>query len=301
MLGRVIISASRRTDIPRHFAPWFARRRAAGFAEYRTAYGVHGRVSLRPEDVTGYVFWTRDARPLRGELERLRAEGVPCAFQWTLNGYGSDLEPRRPPTADAIDALLEVSDNLPAPTAIQWRYDPIVLSDRYPYGWHVDTFGSLAEKLAGATTVCNVSVIEPFAKTLRRVTDPTVRYRQPDAKRHRKACELPVLVASDGPALVAELATLGRQFGIQVRSCCDARLPVASSACIGADLFAAYSIDLGAVPSAPTRDACRCLRSIDIGVANTCPAGCRYCYVVTSDESVNRNLVRHDSEGASIA
>jgi hypothetical protein len=56
-----IISASRRTDIPRYFGPWFTECRRAGVAEYRNVFGGGGRVSLRAEDVLAYLFWTKSA------------------------------------------------------------------------------------------------------------------------------------------------------------------------------------------------------------------------------------------------
>ena len=106
-----LISASRRTDIPRFYARWVGARRRQGFAERRTALGVAGRVSLRRADVLGFLFWTRDARPFMKELEALRAEGIPYAFQFTINGYGRELEPRRPRLAEAIGSFkAEVSE-----------------------------------------------------------------------------------------------------------------------------------------------------------------------------------------------
>ena len=117
-----LISASRRTDIPRFYARWFGERRRQGFAESRTTFGVAGRVSLRRADVLGFLFWTRDAGPFMKELEALRVEGIPYAFQFTINGYGRELEPRRPGLAEAIESFLAVSASLE-----RARVDPMAL------------------------------------------------------------------------------------------------------------------------------------------------------------------------------
>ena len=83
-----IISASRRTDIPRFFPRWFAERRKAGYAEFRNSFGGKGQVSLRDAEVAGFLFWTRFARPFRLELANLLQAGLPCVMQYTITGYG---------------------------------------------------------------------------------------------------------------------------------------------------------------------------------------------------------------------
>lgn len=79
-----IISASRRTDIPHYFADWFAGRRTAGFAEYRTVYGggKEGkfRVSLKNEDVLEYLFWTKYSGSFHEQLALLK--GLKGGLRW---------------------------------------------------------------------------------------------------------------------------------------------------------------------------------------------------------------------------
>jgi hypothetical protein len=62
----VIISASRRTDIPAFYGAWFMNRIRAGHCEVINPFNQNqvARVSLKPEDVDVIVFWTRHGRPL---------------------------------------------------------------------------------------------------------------------------------------------------------------------------------------------------------------------------------------------
>ncbi len=132
-----LISASRRTDIPHFFGSWFAERRKAGFASYRNAFGGEGCASLRDQDVVAYLFWTKYARPFADQLRALRGDGVPFAFQYTITGYGAEIESRIPNRSRAIEDFLAIASKLPDPACIQWRFDPIVLSGSHDVDFHL--------------------------------------------------------------------------------------------------------------------------------------------------------------------
>ena len=88
-----VISVSRRTDVPAFHARWFLARLEAGFADYRNPFGGKIlRVSLAPEDVRAFVFWTRNAAPLMRGLSRIEAHGAPFYFLYTITDYPRALE-----------------------------------------------------------------------------------------------------------------------------------------------------------------------------------------------------------------
>src|SRR5689334_11333689 len=88
----MIVSASYRTDIPAFYADWFLERLAAGFARVASPYGGRAyEVSLRPGDVDGFVFWTRNMAPLAPHLARVRGR-APFVVQFTVTGYPRALE-----------------------------------------------------------------------------------------------------------------------------------------------------------------------------------------------------------------
>ncbi len=296
-----IISASRRTDIPRYYGAWFSQRRAAGFAEFRNAFGGHGRASLKPEDLIGYLFWTKYAQPFQEQLSALRAEELPYVFQYTITGYGADLEPNMPPLKRVLEDFCEIAEGLPSTACIQWRYDPIVISQRYDISFHRENFCHIAQALADRTRVVNTSIVEPYAKTVRRVADPLVQFRQIAPDRHKQvARRYPELLQAgeDLGHFLRELAEIAQRHGMTLRSCSNPEWNLPPSQCAGPEMFAPYGEALraqicGLKPS-PTRTACRCLKSLDIGMDNSCIAGCKYCYVVSSQESALRNFKRHD-------
>jgi hypothetical protein len=303
-----IISASRRTDIPHYFYAWFEERRKAGFAEYRTVFGggKNGKfhVSLKHEDVLGYLFWTKFAGPFHAQLENLRLTGMPYVFQYTLTGYGKEIQPGIPDRSAAIDDFLRVSESLPEAGAIQWRYDPILVSSGYDVDWHRKNFEQISERLQGATRVVNVSFVEPYLKALSKAQDwRDIRWRNPDPVRHKTALsKYPEIraIGAEEDKLLTDLVDIAQNRGIELRVCCnhefEGRFPTAS--CCGLELFQAYGTDIekriSTLAPGPSRPGCRCLKTVDIGMDTTCPGGCFYCYVTTSTERALNNHALHD-------
>ncbi len=307
-----IISASRRTDIPHYYARWFRERRKAGFAEYRTVFGGgrNGRfsVSLKPEDVLAYLFWTKYAGPFQEELAELRAAGVPYAFQYTLTGYGPGYEPDIPAAEDTIRDFLSTAAHLPAADCIQWRYDPIVLSSACPPDWHRRNFERIADALCGSTRVVNVSFVEPYLKAISKApAGESIRWRRPDPGRHKavfkKYPHLPS-AGAEAELLLQDLSDLARSRGMELRICCNeewsGRFPGAS--CCGLDLFLPFGKEMSGsvsrLAAGPSRTGCGCRKVVDIGMDTTCPGGCFYCYVTTTREQARMNYHRHDPAAA---
>lgn len=296
-----IVSASRRTDIPQFFGAWFARRRRDGYCESRNVFGGAYRISLREEDVLAYLFWSKNTEPFEGQLRALRAGRVPVAIQFTLTGYGPGVESGIPGLPATVPAFRRASAMLSGPEAIQWRYDPIVLTSKLDADWHRRNFRAIARGLDGATRVCNVSLVEPYLKVVRRL-GPEVAYRPQDVDRHRSVSRGFPGLRRAGPEavhLVAELRAIAAAHGMELRSCADPGIGLPAARCCGAELFAAYGIaaQLEGLPAGPTRRGCRCLKAVDIGMDNTCPGGCRYCYVTdgTGDAARNRRVPAEDS------
>jgi hypothetical protein len=299
-----IVSASRRTDIPQFYGDWFALRRKAGYCKARNVFGGSYRISLRNEDVAAYLFWSKNTAPFERQIGGLLEEGVPVAVQFTVTGYGRSVEANIPEASFTVPAFKRVSAMLPGPAAIQWRYDPIIISERFDADWHRGNFRRIASRLEGSTRVCNVSFIEPYLKVVRRMGSE-IAYRTVDVERHRQvSARYPGLrqPGGEGARLAEDLSAIAKEHGIELRACSNPELRLPPARCCGVELFGGYGIAgrLEGVPPGPSRTSCRCLKVSDIGMDNTCPGGCRYCYVTNAATTAERNYRNHAVDAVSL-
>ena len=100
----MIISASRRTDIPTYYSEWFFNRLKDGFVYVRNPMNIHqiSKIPLSPDVVDGIVFWTKNPTPMLNRLDELNQ--YIYYFQFTLNSYSVDVEPNIPSKNTAICA-----------------------------------------------------------------------------------------------------------------------------------------------------------------------------------------------------
>jgi len=271
----VIVSASRRTDLPAHHAAWFVERLRAGFVEVPNPRNPRqvSRVGLTPGEVEAFVFWTRDARGFGPALDEVEARGIPYLVLHTLTPYGADLEPGGPDAAARLASLRRLSDRV-GPERVVWRYDPIVLSARTDADFHRRAFARLARALEGATLRVVVSLLEPYRRALRRL-------RPLEAE--GLGLELAPLSSPSARAMLAELPAAAAGAGMRIQSCAApaglAELGIPAGACVDAALLAAlFGLSLPGGKDPGQRPRCLCARSRDIGRSGTCPAGCLYCY-----------------------
>ncbi len=283
-----VISASRRTDIPAFYTPWFMKRIDAGFCHSVNPFGGQVyRISLRPEDTIAIVFWTRNPKPLLPNLKLLRQKGFKFYFHFTVNGYSGLLESHNPPLKNVIPLFRQLADSI-GPDLVHWRYDPILLSRKTPPDYHLEQFRVLAEQLAGATGRCYFSFVDFHGKTERNLAkveeQEGIVFAHPSREERR--------------GLVRQLREVAAALGITLFTCCDDDLVgdgVQKAHCIDLDMLRKLRPDLWLdLPGAPTRRDCGCVKCDDIGCYDTCLHGCTYCYGTNSRRAALRRMKGHD-------
>lgn len=292
----MIISASRRTDIPAFYAEWFMNRVRAGFCDVPNPVNPNqvGRVSLRPEDVDAVVFWTRHPGPLFEHFDELDCRGFRYYFQFTLLGYPKMLAPASPPGNKSVEVFRILSDRI-GPKRIVWRYDPIILSNLTPESWHLENFRDFTATLGGFTHRVVISLLDryPFIeKRLRRLEEQGLKFSPPGEG------------AVNG--LIKEMTRIAVGAGMDIFGCAEGgrleRLGVPPGKCIDDELIErVFKMRVAGRKDPGQRPACRCVVSRDIGIYDTCPMGCVYCYATRDTVQARRNHRSHNPDSPSLA
>jgi len=296
----MIISASRRTDIPAFYSPWLMNRVRAGYF-YRVnpfnSRQVSG-FSLRPEHVDAFCFWSKNPRPLLEHLDELDRSGYRYFFQFTLNGYDHHFEPYLPPLAERIETFRELSKRV-GPHRVAWRYDPVVLTSVTPVAWHLAQIERLAAALCGSTGRLVFSAYDRYGRGQGRLHAllQRVGIRLYDLRAEEHAAEFSLL--TEGIRAIAD------RYGLRACTCNEewdlSELGIDRGACIDGRLIRELcGREVSLAKDKNQRNACNCVASVDMGMYNSCRFGCSYCYATPRPSQVAGNLVRHDPQSPAL-
>jgi len=297
----MVVSASRRTDIPAFYAEWFVERLRAGYVRWVNPFsGTPQYVSFAR--TRAVVFWTKNPRPLMPLLPILDERGIGYYFQFTLNDYEAEgLEPGVPPLQERIETFRGLSHAIGKQKMV-WRYDPLLLAEGLTVEGLVDRVARVGEQLHPHTgkLVVAFADIERYAKVRNRLRalGKGCRELSPDEMR----------------AFAEKLVAVAKPWGLAIATCAEAidlsDLGIGQNKCIDDELLARlFSHDgelmrfLGpaelrhSLKDKGQRKECGCMVSKDIGAYDTCPHLCRYCYANSSERAVRAATGRHRSEG----
>lgn len=279
----MILSVSRRTDIPGFYSEWFFNRIREGFLYVRNPMNAHqvSKINLSLEVVDCIVFWTKNPAPMLSRLHELDA--YPYYFQFTLTGYGSEIE-RHIPHKKAV--MIPVFQNLSRQIGMErviWRYDPILFTDKYTPDYHLHAFRQIAEGLDGCTAKCVISFVDYYAKNQKSLL----------------ALHPYSLTGEDLLSFAKELSAIADSHGISVASCAEtldlSSCGIGHNCCIDKDLIEKITgCRILADKDKNQRKECGCIGSIEVGTYDTCKNGCLYCYANRTPEIISQNCALYD-------
>lgn len=300
----MIISASRKTDIPAFYSDWFFNRLKAGFVLYKNPFNanqVH-RVELTPENVDAFIFWTRNPKPFMKRFDLL--EPYIYYFQYTITGYPRYLEKSTPNPYKAIETFKELSQKIGKERVI-WRYDPILLSNTLTIAEHKRLFAKIAGLLNGFTDKVVISFADFYAKTERNLKIVQIPIKQ-EAKIEQKFEFFNILdpkFDDDLRDLTSFMMQTAAENGMNIETCAEEidlkkryGINIEHGKCIDNELLEKIAKNKG-FPSKKDkgqRKECGCVESRDIGIYDTCVHGCQYCYATTKHHKAIENRKLHN-------
>lgn len=280
----MIISASRRTDIPACHSEWFFNRIKEGYVLVRNPMNYHqvSRIPLTPDVVDGIVFWSKNPAPMISKLHLLNDYSY--YFQFTLTPYGPGIEKNLPSKAEVLIPVFKNLSDTIGPGRMVWRYDPVLLNDAWTVGRHIEQFGRMAHQLRGYTKQAVISFIDIYQNT----------------QRNNRELSLHPMTDHDMKSIAKGFAEIAKEYHLAVTTCSETidleEFGIHHGSCIDKNLLEKISgCSLNLAKDKNQRSQCGCASSIDIGTYNACSNGCGYCYANYSPSLLERNKKGYDS------
>ena len=278
----MIISASRRTDIPAYYSGWFLNRIKERYVLVRNPMNPNqiNKINLAPDVVDCIVFWSKNPKPLLEKLHLLNDYAY--YFQFTLNPYAGDIETKLPPKKEIIETFKELSGKIGAQRII-WRYDPVLLNDHYTVSHHIDKFSEYARQLKGFTEKVTFSFVDFYKKIAENV----------------KTHGIVEITTEEKNMLAENFSKIAKENNLSIDTCAEdidlSRFDIKRARCIDAGLIAKITgYNLAVEKDKNQRVECGCVESIDIGEYDSCLNGCVYCYANNNQKTVNINYEKHN-------
>lgn len=272
----MIINTGGRTDTVQYYTKWLLQRFKEGYVLSRNPLFTNKvtRYELTPDKVDCVVFCSKNYKPILPYLHEI-TNSFNTYFHYTITAYGKDIEPGVPSVEESIKTLTELS-NQAGKQRVAWRYDPVLLTEKYTISRHLQTFEKMAEALAPYIDRCIFSFVEMYKK---------LKTNMP---------EIILLSEEDKNTLAQGLGTIANKYGIYIQTCGTNEVfndyGIHTSGCMTLDILGkANGISFKNLKHKGLRQGCHCIESRDIGAYDTCLNGCKYCYANTNPQKAWEN------------
>ena len=277
----MIINTGQRTDIPAFYSKWFMNRIKEGYVLVRNPYypNLVTKFILDPKVVDIIGFCTKNPRPMLKYLDDIKQFGQ--IWYITITGFDRDMEPNVPPIDQVIEDFKYLSNKL-GKNKVNWRYTPIIINDKYTLKRHIDTFEYIASKLEGYTDMVAYGFIDLYEK---------VKKNHPELK----DCDDNTKIA-----ISKSFEEIAKRHNMELRLCSKekwlADYGIDVEGCMRVtDYERSISKSLNIKQKMEARKGyCACYLSNDIGMYNTCPHFCKYCYANGNNNLIISNYKNHD-------
>lgn len=280
----MIISASRRTDIPAFYSRWFLNRIEQKYVLVPNPFNpkMISRINLDPAVVDCIVFWTKNPNPMINKLKELK--DYKYYFQFTLNPYEKDIENHLPSVSLRIEIFKRLSEKI-GKEKVVWRYDPLLTNKKYDTSFHKEAFAEIAYGLKDHTERCMLGFIDHYHHI----------------RNHVSKLDINPLTNEEIEELAISFKhTMDQYPSIEFDTCTKkvdlTHLSIPSGLCVDKQLIERITgYPISAKKDKNQRNICNCIESIDIGTYESCLNGCIYCYAIKGNyNTAEFNSRKHD-------
>lgn len=272
----MIFNISGRTDVVNYYTPWLLNRIHEGYVYVRNPYNKKQVTcySLKPDDVDAFVFCSKNYTPILDYIDAINRE-YNTFYYYTITSYDSDVEVNVLSVEDSVETFIELSE-IVGKDSVAWRFDPMLLTDKYNVSRHLETFEKIASRISNYAGFVVFSFVDMYSKL------------------NRNMPEIIPFKRNDIHELLSGMSSISKKYGLSIQSCLInndyTSLGINNSGCVTTDILErANNIKFKKINHNGNRPGCKCIKWHDIGAYDTCPNGCKYCYA-----NKNKHVARHN-------
>lgn len=279
----MIINTGSRTDTVQYYTEWLLKRFEQGFVYSRNPMfpSKVTRYELNPEVLDCVVFCSKNYKPILPYIKSI-TDRFNTYFHYTITAYGKDIEPNVPSIDESIETLIKLSE-IVGKQRIAWRYDPILLIERYTKEVHYKTFDYMAKKLSPYVDRCIFSFVEMYKK---------LQTNMP---------EIILLTENDKNEIARNIGLISQKHNLIIQTCATCedydKYGIFRSGCMTSEILGkANNVTFKKLRHSGNRKGCNCMENRNIGDYDTCPNGCKYCYANQNPKIALENFKKHNPD-----
>lgn len=182
-------------------------------------------------------------------------------FHYTITAYQRDVEPLSLPIEKSIETLKQLSQQV-GKQRVAWRYDPVLLTEKYTADYHLATFEKMAKAITPYVDRGIFSFVEMYKK---------LSLNMP---------EIIPLTDEHKHYLAKGLGEIAQRYGLYLQTCATegdfSAYGIHASGCMTTEVLGrANNINFKNLKHSGSRQHCGCVETRDIGAYDSCPTGCK--------------------------
>jgi len=277
----MILNVSSRTDIPSFYSKWLLKRFEEGYVYVKHPMYPNkiSRLELNNKLVDCIAFCSKNYKPLLKDIDKF-TDKFNTYFYYTITAYDNEIEPKVPEIDESIDTLIKLSKKV-GKERVSWRYDPILITEKYTIKKHEKCFDYIGSKIAPYIDRCVFSFVDMYKKL------------------ERNMPEIIPLNQEDKNKIAENLGDTARKYNFIIQTCATdydyKKYGIKPASCMNLDIFGkANNIKFKNLKHKGLRPGCHCIETRDIGEYDSCLNGCKYCYANKTPEKAISNYKFHD-------